>query len=46
MEVQLRGYLADVKEFFKGNFSTTMVIQSKLLTPAGPTDEVNIMPVR
>lgn len=44
MEVQLR-YLADAEELFKGNSSTTMVTQSKLLTPAG-TAEVNIMPVR
>lgn len=45
MEVQLR-YLADAEELFKGNSSTTMVTQSKLLTPAGTTAEVNIMPVR
>lgn len=46
MEVQLRWYLADVDELFTGNSSTTTVTQSKLLTSAGPTAEVNIVPVR
>lgn len=46
MEVQLRWYLADAEELFKGNSFTTMVTQSKLLTPAGTTAEVNVMPVR
>lgn len=43
---QLRWYLADVYELFKDNSSTTTVTQSKLLTSAGPTTEVNIVPVR
>lgn len=46
MEVQLRWYLADLDELFKGNTSTTMVTQTKLSTSAEPTAEVNIMPFR
>lgn len=39
MEVQPRWYLADLDDLFKGNPSTTMVTQSKLLTSAGPPAE-------